>query len=428
MIWRRIHLRLFWAGMLFLIMAGNTSVVRAQEKCNYAAEIVAQAREQARPNADRAQIERLSRLLERATARCQGDGDAWYYRYLFARQLGKTQEASFYRERAEYFGSEALRRNEDPFAPIATNPAKASSPSMPDPAKVGSASDQPSHSSVSYVREKWALVIGIGKFLDEEIPELNYAAKDAEKFAAVLRDPNYGRFKPENVTVLLNEKATTVEIKREIEKLIGKARPEDLVVFYLSSHGSPREGSTTGVNYVITHDTEKRSLYATSISMVRIVDDLNEMVKAQRVVMFLDTCYAGAAGSASVFGNRTDKGAKELKPEGQGVPEEILSRIGGSTGRVIIAASRPNEISWESEKLEHGIFTYYLINGLKQNNGLSSIKDVFDYLSIEVTKQVSSERKRTQQHPVLVTSEQGDQVDIRIGAAPKPANQSSSRR
>jgi uncharacterized caspase-like protein len=405
------------------VLTSVASSVLAQEKCNYAADIVVQARELARPNAERSLIERHSRLLERATSQCQGDGDAWYYRYLYARQLGNSREAEFFHRRAEQFNSEALRRNEDPFAvstTVSTSLSKAEPASSVNEARKTSTTISP------YVREKWALVVGVSNFRDKNIPKLTYPAKDAKDFANLLQDPGYGRFKRENVALLTDEKATTVEIKRQIEELIRKAQPEDLVVFFLSSHGSPRQSSPTGVNYVVTHDTEVSSLYATSLSMVSIVDDLNKLIKAQRVVVFLDTCYSGAAGFAEGFSNQrvaanttlsnNSSGSKSLVVEGLGISADILSRIEQSVGRVIITASQPNEVSWESEKLKNGIFTYYLIEALKQSNGLAPIKDMFSYLSGAVTKRALEEKQQSQ-HPTLRTSEQFNQADIRIGVA-----------
>lgn len=411
-----------------VVLASIAGTVLAQQgMCNYAVDIVVQARELARPNAEREQIERHSRLLERATSRCQGNGDAWYYRYLYARQLGNSREAEFFRRRAEQFESEALRRNEDPFAASALTSVNAST-NLPK-AETTSASGEPRKTGATispYVREKWALVVGVSNFRDKNIPKLTYPAKDAKDFANLLQDPNYGRFKRENVALLTDEKATTVEIKRQIEELIRKAQPEDLVIFFLSSHGSPRQSSPTGVNYVVTHDTEVSSLYATSLSMVSIVDDLNKLIKAQRVVVFLDTCYSGAAGFADGFSSQriatnttpgNDSGrSKSLVVEGLGISADILSRIEQSVGRVIITASQPNEVSWESETLKNGIFTYYLIEALKQNNGLAPIKDMFNYLSGAVVKRALEEKKQSQ-HPTLRTSEQFNQADIRIGAA-----------
>lgn len=416
--------QLLWQAlpMALVILALTAGAVSAQTKCNYAADIVVQARELARPNADRDLIERHSRLLERATSQCQGDGDAWYYRYLYARQLGNLRESEFFRGRAKQFDSEALRRNEDPFVvsvAAATYEPKTAATATTELRKPGTTISP-------YVREKWALVVGISNFRDKSIPKLTYPAKDAKDFATLLQDPNYGRFKRENVALLTDEKATTVEIKRQIEELIRKAQPEDLVVFYLSSHGSPRQSSPTGVNYVVTHDTEVSSLYATSLSMVSIVDDLNKLIKAQRVIVFLDTCYSGAAGFAEGFSNQRvatsgtvtndSVGSKSLVVEGLGISADILSRIEQSIGRVIITASQPNEVSWESEKLKNGIFTYYLIEALKQSNGLIPIKDMFSYLSGAVAKRALEEKQQSQ-HPTLRTSEQFNQTDIRIGVA-----------
>jgi len=60
---------------------------------------------------------------------------------------------------------------------------------------------------------KWALIVGIASFENKVIPPLSYTASDAKSFADVLLNPQYGKFKSQNVHVLLNEQATTRHIK-----------------------------------------------------------------------------------------------------------------------------------------------------------------------------------------------------------------------
>ena len=60
--------------------------------------------------------------------------------------------------------------------------------------------------------EKFAVVIGISDYNNPRIPNLAYAAKDAKDFYDFLVDSGKGGFKPQNVKLILNEKATLVNI------------------------------------------------------------------------------------------------------------------------------------------------------------------------------------------------------------------------
>src|SRR4051812_6876572 len=118
-----------------------------------------------------------------------------------------------------------------------------------------------SRTPASYVRQKYALVVGIGKFLDPHINPLKFAAKDARDFAATLTDPEVGRFKPENVRILTDELATTRNIRSALYEIAAKSLADDLVVIYFSTHGSnPKTKQTKqGSGLFVTHDTEVKN-------------------------------------------------------------------------------------------------------------------------------------------------------------------------
>jgi uncharacterized caspase-like protein len=190
-------------------------------------------------------------------------------------------------------------------------------------------------------------------------------------------------------------------------------------VVFISSHGSPREFDTGGVSYVITYDTDaatQDALYGTALEMIEIVDALSTRVKAQRGVLFLDTCFSGAVASGfqryqmqTVSGhgsntgpdNSNTAGSKSLVVEGVGVSSATLDRLRYSVGRVVITASQPDERSWESESLKNGYFTYCLIQGLKQNNGKVCIEQLYRHLKHEVPKQVNADKKVSQSPMML---------------------------
>src|SRR5436305_8617967 len=121
--------------------------------------------------------------MKTATGLCAGLGDAWKYAYCSAVALG-DKKAGFYRDLAVLNGVKKLECGP------------------------GASSIQALAPLPSYVREKYALVIGIGKFKDPDIPTLQFPAKDARDLAAVLKDPRYGRFDPAHVVVLADEDAT----------------------------------------------------------------------------------------------------------------------------------------------------------------------------------------------------------------------------
>lgn len=381
-------------------------------RCNSAYDIVVQAREQARPDLSRAELDRIQGMLKQANTMCDSNGDAFYYRYLYSRQLylhsrrsSDKDDADYALRRAEKARAEGFRRKDDPFATVAQVEEVKLSP---------------------IVREKWALVVGVGKF-QNSIKPLQYTAKDAKDFDALLKDPKVGRFKPDHVRLLLDEQATAQRIQSEIEWLVKMAGPEDLVVIYLSSHGSARDDTKAEVNYIVTYDFDVDRLLTTSLPMVELLDKAAKLIDAQRVVVFLDTCYSGAAtlavgftggGSSRAAGSEprsnTD-GSREIAFAGLGVSRNLLSRVEQRAGRVVITASQPNERSWESKELGNGVFTYYLIQELKKNS-MTPIADVYRSLREQVAQRVRTEKKDSQ---VPMMAPDPLNADIRIGIPPQ---------
>jgi hypothetical protein len=358
---------------------------RAQDLCGASKDLVVRALERIAPANTPGDLEDALQLLKHASEQCPELGDAWYYRSLFERKLGRATQADYALRKAKFVGSEALDQGADPFTP-STQPV-------------------PGERFSPAVREKWAVVIGISRFRDRRLKFLPYTTKDAQDFAEVLTDGRYGRFKADHVHVLTDENATTVRIKTELNWLARTAAPEDLAVIYLSTHGSKREKDIAGVNYVLTHDTDVSSadtLYATAYPMVEVADIVRTRMKARKAAVFLDICHSEGAMAAS--------GAAGLAAAASSA---TLDRIRQGVGRVIMSSSRVDEVSWESDRLKNGFFTYYLIEALKQGGGGTPLTKLYDYVRSQVSAQVMAERK-VSQVPVLSASDYGAEVVLGV--------------
>ena len=399
-----------WVLSFFLLLPLAGFSLPTQERCGIAHDYLVAGRERCRPGASREELETALRYLELANKNCFNLGEAWYYRYLCQKRLGNQRGADSALSKAKEFGSEALNQGDDPFT-LSTDPAKAGAAEKRSPEFQ---SGLPKITSTR-VREKWALVVGISKFRDTKI-NLTYPAKDAKDFYALLTDRKYGRFKPDHVRLLTDDKATTVQIKSEFEWLRKNANEDDLVVIYLSSHGSPGSVDPEGISYVVTYDTDatEEGLYATALPMIEIVTAVQNRIKARRAAVFLDTCYSGAAL----------KGEKGLFVRKSGsVSNNTLNRFREGVGRVVISASQADEQSWESEKLQNGYFTYFLIQGLKAKAGNVPIEQLYDYLKSEVPKRVRADMQKSQT-PAMKRSDQP--VEINIGVDTEARQQSGA--
>jgi hypothetical protein len=89
--------------------------------------------------------------------------------------------------------------------------------------------------------EKYALLIGIGKYLPgQRFPDLQGPPNDVDAISKLLV-ADYG-FQPANITSLLDAKASRAGILDALDQIVAKARPGDFVFIYYSGHGtSPQD-------------------------------------------------------------------------------------------------------------------------------------------------------------------------------------------
>jgi len=241
----------------------------------------------------------------------------------------------------------------------------------------------------------------VGRYENVTIPTLKYAVADAEAMYNVLIVT--AGFKKDNVLLLTDRterKPTLRNIKYALGTFLARAaQRDDTVIVYFAGHGAPeidqrgleRDGLA---KYLIPSDADPDDLYSTALPM----DELNAIfgrIEAERVVMFLDACFSGAAGGRTFTAKRTRAGA---------VDDLFLERLTRSKGRAIISASRPTELSIELPELGHGIFTYYLTEGLKgagdlNRDGIVSLQELYEYVEQQVVRK--SRAVGGNQHPVM---------------------------
>jgi len=383
----------------------------AQQSCPAADDLAARAQEKlSAPAPTRTALEDADQLLGSATTLCPARGDFYWYRSLVADQLGKKLQAEYYRQQAEDNHSSAMKSGKalGGAVPLATGAA-------PAPMKIS-----------PYVRKRLALVIGVGQFKDSAINPLRYTASDAKSFGEFLsRDAGF-----DSVKILIDADATTRNIRAEIDQLGKTADPEDLVVLYVSSHGSPEGMDTAGISYIVTYDTEVNNLYASAFPMEELIDNLGARIKAERVVAFMDTCYSGqttfkklpegwnSAGSRSLVSQGAPS-TSTLEPKLRSAstasvtPGSVSERKGlpQSAGRVVITSSAANERSWEDERIQHGYFTYYLLEALRQP-ATPSIEDVYKFISVQVSQAVKRDKQESQT-PKIARSQSPVQIYLR---------------
>lgn len=389
-----------------LLSLSGLPVASQETRCGAGKDLVVQALERISPQSDRDAFEDALQLLKHAVSECGELGDAWYYRSLVEQKLGHDQLAHYAMDKASFLGSEALRQGLNPLVlatpssrgiAVEANPER---PTQPNPVRPGP------------VQQKWALVIGISRFTDARVPPLKYTTSDADAFAAELEDPTIGRFPAPHVHVLTDQQATTKSIKEALNWIARRAKPNDIVVIYVATHGTPRTlDSAGGANYLVTYDTEisnagqfdEDAMYATAYPMVELADAVATRMRALRTAVILDTCYSGGSITAP---NPSAATLPDKPPSAQ-----MLTRMSQGTGRIVLTASQADEESLESAELQHGYFTYYLLEALKNGKGVTPLSQVFATVAQRVSQRVAAGGMH--QHPVM--SRSSEDADFALG-------------
>jgi uncharacterized caspase-like protein len=248
----------------------------------------------------------------------------------------------------------------------------------------------------------WAVVIGIseykyaeGKFpelryavrdargAEGKFPELRYAVRDARGFFNLLHSPKSNVFSSERTLFLEDEKATLESIKYAFFDFLKKASEEDYVVIYFSGHGTPDKDNSKNL-YLMAYDSQPDRLASTAFPMWDIDTAFKRHIKSKKIVMFADACHsAGINGDIKI----RDINRKNM------INHYLLEVAKARNGRMILTASEAGELSQESKKWGggHGVFTYFLLNGLKgeadvNENNIVTLGELTDFVSESVRR------------------------------------------
>ena len=285
-------------------------------------------------------------------------------------------------------------------APPPSAPPAASTPA-PKAATPAPKTPPPAPRAAESKGSRWAVVIGVGRYEHRDVPPLRFAVSDADAMYTLLTTT--AGF-PKDHVLLLTDRTETKPTLRNIRQALGeflarKAGPDDIVVIYYAGHGAPEVDASGAeadglAKYLVPRDADPGALYSTAFPMDE-VGRIFDRISAQSVVFFLDTCYSGAGGGRTfaLAGVRALSGSAAF-----------LERLTRSKGRVIISASRPNEVSLELAELGHGVFTYYLLEGLRgradrNRDGVVTISELYEYVEEQVERKAREAGGR--QHPIM---------------------------
>lgn len=210
-----------------------------------------------------------------------------------------------------------------------------------------------------------AIVIGVENYR-EKLPKADYAASDAKVTAEYAK--RVLGYPEENVALLLGDRATKSDMEKYFERwLPNRVEKDDEVFIYFSGHGAPNP--KTGDAYLVPYDADPTYIEQTGYPLKKLYAELAKL-PAKKVVVAMDSCFSGAGGRSVVAA-----GARPLM--------NVMS-ADAPTGVTVMSASAGNQISNSWKAKQHGLFTYYLLRGLREKGG--DLPAVYAYLKPEVAR------------------------------------------
>ncbi len=207
----------------------------------------------------------------------------------------------------------------------------------------------------------WAVVVGIGRYTT--MPVLKYTDDDAYHIYAFLKSPEGGALPDSQIRLLIDEDATRTNIIRAMRHIFLKADENDVVLLYYSGHGI--QGAFLpvdfdGFNNKLKHDDVK---------------ELFKETKAKHKICLADACHAGTLTA--------------MRAPDQTIQNYYKAFNDSEGGTALLLSSKGDEFSLEDQGLRQGIYSHYLIRGLKGEadknaNKIVTIQELFDFVYTKV--------------------------------------------
>lgn len=224
----------------------------------------------------------------------------------------------------------------------------------------------------------YALVVGIDEYVRPSIPRLRYAVADAKLFAQALQDvvrvPAANVLLMTSDTVDENRQPRLVNVAYQLGWLKERLRAEDTLIFYFAGHGVTLAGDP----YLLTEEADNRSALTLKVSALHggsLLASLREL-QIGNVWVVLDACRNHPR-------NKADSGTLDAA-----VSHTFSNVDVGRLQTATMMSCKVGERSWEWDEKRHGCYTWFLVNGLREQAADASGRVTLEGLSKYVRDQV----------------------------------------
>lgn len=252
-------------------------------------------------------------------------------------------------------------------------------------------SHKSSSSKTGPIRNRWAFLVGINDYADKAFSTLKFCVNDVLELEQLLKNLGYTVVSLHDNVIHERLKPTRDNVEAELTQLCRVVAPDDLLLVHFACHGMLVNEKPV----FITHETRKSILEQKALPLSEVELKIRES-KARRVILTIDACHSGV----------------EIGRE-PGNSEFIWNTYELAEGFALIAASTAQQIAQEWQEKQHGVFTYYLLEGLSSrkadriNKGFVTVDDLKTYV-LDGLRRWNVEHGGFLQEPTARTEGMGD--------------------
>jgi uncharacterized caspase-like protein len=172
-------------------------------------------------------------------------------------------------------------------------------------------------------------------------------------------------------------------------------------VVFFSGHGAHDPGASR--QYLLPYDCDPRRLAETALDGDEMTG-LLRAIKAGRLLALFDSCHSGGVAEPKDL-------ALEMKA---GLSETYYEALAQGSGRVVIASSRTDEVSWALGGMRNSLFTHHLLAALRGEgrtlgDGYVRVFDLFRHIADHVPQQA-------RQHPIFKAAAMEQDFPVALAA------------
>jgi WD40 repeat protein len=269
----------------------------------------------------------------------------------------------------------------------------------------------------------YVIAMSVSEYKDSRY-NLQYAVKDGKDIAALFSSQSFKKeeFNAVYFDTLFNKKATKENFFNVKKKLLN-TKTDDQVIVFVSGHGMLNRNLDF---YFATYDIDFSNPEERGISF----DDMEKLldsIPARKKLMMMDACHSGEVdkGDPAGFVAQNIETSPDIKFRGnvkeynfKGVNngtapssttlnssfelmQELFAGLDKGTGTVVISAAAGKGYALESSKWNNGVFTYSILNGLKNRaadknkDRQVTISELKDYSITQVEQLTGGNQKPT---------------------------------